>query len=217
MSLNLCLLAAGVSALMLGSTAALAGDPKPAPDPFAPPAATDHTEVATFGGGCFWCLEAIFQQLEGVVKVTSGFAGGLTPHPTYHEVCTGRTGHAEVIQIVYDPNRITYEQLLQAFWDAHDPTTLNRQGPDVGTNYRSIILYHNEAQRVAALKSKEQAGLEFSAPIVTQIVPLTHFWPAEQYHQDYYRNHANAPYCTYIIRPKLEKFLEKHAKRAAAQ
>jgi peptide-methionine (S)-S-oxide reductase len=179
------------------------------------PATTDkqtgQTEVATLGGGCFWCLEAIFKTVDGVVSVTSGYAGGHKPHPTYQEVCTGTTGHAEVVQIRFNPTVISYAGILRIFWDIHDPTTLNRQGNDVGTQYRSIILYQNDTQKKAAEASKAEAARRFPAPLVTQIVPLTAFYPAENYHQDYFALHSNAPYCQMVIRPKLDKFL-KHQK-----
>jgi len=170
-----------------------------------------QTEVATLGGGCFWCTEAIYQMLPGVKSVASGYAGGITENPTYKEVCSGDTGHAEVIQVEFDPKRISYEKILETFWEAHDPTTLNRQGNDVGTQYRSIILYSSEAQRIAAEKSKAQAQRRFSAPIVTEIVPLKKFYKAEGYHQDYYRSNPNQPYCRAVIRPKVEKFQHKLA------
>jgi peptide-methionine (S)-S-oxide reductase len=170
---------------------------------------TNHLEAATLGGGCFWCTEAIYQMLPGVKSVTSGYAGGTKENPTYQEVCTGRTGHAEVIQIQYDPKLVSYEKVLGTFWEAHDPTTVNRQGPDSGTQYRSIILYGSEAQRVAAEKSKAEAQKHFRQPIVTQIVPLTKFYPAEDYHQDYYRANPNQPYCRAVIQPKVEKFEKK--------
>src|SRR5436309_15784567 len=172
--LSLSLLLAGMS----GATA----QPKNMND------ATNKTEFATFGGGCFWCTEAIFQMLPGVKSVTSGFAGGTKENPTYKEVCTGTTGHAEVIQVGYDPKVVSYEKLLDTFWEAHDPTTLNRQGHDSGTQYRSIILYSNEAQKAAAEKSKAAAQKHLSKPIVTEISPLKKFYKAEEYHQDYYRN-----------------------------
>ena len=172
---------------------------------------TNKTELATFGGGCFWCLEACFQLVPGVKAVTSGYAGGTKDNPTYQEVCTGNTGHAEVVQIEYDPAVISYEQLLQKFWEVHDPTTLNRQGNDVGTQYRSIILCRNEAQKEAAEKSKAEAQKELSRPIVTQIAPLKKFWPAEAYHQNYFRNHPEQGYCQLVIRPKVDK-LEKKLK-----
>ncbi len=170
---------------------------------------TNHTETATLGGGCFWCTEAVFEMLPGVKSVTSGYAGGTTANPTYEQVCSGKTGHAEVIQIQYDPAVISSEKLLDTFWDAHDPTTLNRQGPDSGAQYRSIILYANEAQRIAAERSKAEAQKRFTDPIVTEIVPLTHFYKAEGYHQDYFRHNPNQPYCRAIIRPKVEKFEKK--------
>jgi peptide-methionine (S)-S-oxide reductase len=174
---------------------------------------TNHTEVATLGGGCFWCTEAIFQMLPGVKSVTSGYAGGTKENPTYKEVCRGDTGHAEVIQIEYDPKVVSYEKLLETFWETHDPTTLNRQGADSGTQYRSIILYSSEAQKVAAEKSKAEAQKHFSQPIATEIVPLTKFFKGEDYHQDYYRANPNQPYCRAVIRPKVEKF-EKKLKEA---
>lgn len=170
---------------------------------------TNHLEVATLGGGCFWCTEAIFQMLPGVKSVASGYAGGATANPTYKQVCSGDTGHAEVIQITYDPKVVSYEKVLETFWEAHDPTTLNRQGGDSGTQYRSIILYSSEAQKAAAEKSKAEAQKHFSRPIVTEIVALKHFYPAEDYHQDYYRSNPNQPYCRAIIRPKVEKFEKK--------
>jgi peptide-methionine (S)-S-oxide reductase len=171
--------------------------------------ATNSTEVATLGGGCFWCTEAIYQMLPGVKSVTSGYAGGQKENPTYKEVCTGTTGHAEVIQVEYDPKVITYEKILETFWDAHDPTTLNRQGNDTGTQYRSVIFYSNEAQHAAAERSKAEAQKHLPRPIVTQIVPLTKFYKAEGYHQEYYRNNPNQPYCRAVIQPKVEKFEKK--------
>src|ERR1700690_544175 len=168
----------------------------------------NKTELATFGGGCFWCMEAVFERLPGVKSVTSGFAGGHTANPTYEQVCTGSTGHAEVTQIEFDPAKISYEKLLDVFWQAHNPTTLNQQGADEGTQYRSVILYHDEAQKLAAEKSKADAQKNFKHPIVTEIVPFTKFYPAEGYHQAYYDNNSSAPYCQVVIAPKLEK-LEK--------
>ena len=175
----------------------------------ASPQAAPKLQVATFGGGCFWCAEAVFQRIPGVKSVASGFAGGVTAKPSYEEVCTGNTGHAEVIQIKFDPAVIPYEKLLEIFWEAHDPTSLNRQGNDVGTQYRSIILYSGDAQRVAAEKSKAEAARQFSSPIVTQIVPLKHFYPAEAYHQNYYNLHSNQGYCQFVIGPKLHKLIAK--------
>jgi peptide-methionine (S)-S-oxide reductase len=168
------------------------------------------TQQITFGGGCFWCLEAVFQRLVGVKSVASGYAGGNVPNPTYKQVCTGDTGHAEVVQIEFDPAQISFEKLLEVFWAAHDPTTLNRQGADFGTQYRSIILYANEEQKAAAEKSKQAAQAEFKSPIVTQIVPLKTFYKAEDYHQNYYNeNAAKNPYCSVVIQPKLQKLLHK--------
>jgi peptide-methionine (S)-S-oxide reductase len=170
--------------------------------------APQKLEVATIGGGCFWCAEAVFQRIPGVKSVVSGFAGGTTPNPTYEQVCTGATGHAEVVQIEFDPALITYDKLLEVFWEAHDPTTLNRQGNDAGTQYRSIILYSNEAQKSAAEKSKAEAARHFSSPITTQIVSLTKFYPAEKYHQNYYNEHRSRPYCQMVIGPKLRKLID---------
>lgn len=166
-----------------------------------------RTEVATIGGGCFWCVEAVYESIPGVISVTSGYAGGKTASPSYEEVCSGATGHAEVTQIVFDPDVIRFEDLLDVFWEAHDPTTLNRQGADAGTQYRSIILYHSEVQKAAAEKSKAAlaASGRYRNPIVTEIVPLTTFYKAEEYHQDYYRNNPKAPYCALVISPKLKK------------
>ncbi|KAA2239548.1 peptide-methionine (S)-S-oxide reductase MsrA [Chitinophaga agrisoli] len=165
-------------------------------------------EKATFGGGCFWCTEAQFQYLDGVTKVESGYAGGTVANPTYEEVCTGATGHAEVIQVTYDPAKVTYDELLEAFWQSHDPTQLNRQGNDVGTQYRSVIFYHNEDQHKKAeyYKDKLTKSGAFDKPIVTEISPLNNFYPAEDYHQNYYNQNGSQPYCYYVIKPKLEKF-----------
>jgi peptide-methionine (S)-S-oxide reductase len=170
---------------------------------------THKTETADFGGGCFWCMEAVFERLPGVISVTSGFAGGHTEDPTYREVCNETTGHAEVTEIEFDPARISYAKLLEVFWQAHDPTTLNRQGADEGTSYRSIILYRDKKQQLLAEKSKLEAQKDFSNPIVTEIVPLKKFYPAEDYHQAYYDNNSNQPYCQVVIAPKLEKLEQK--------
>jgi peptide-methionine (S)-S-oxide reductase len=167
---------------------------------------SNHIETATLGGGCFWCTEALYQMLPGVKSVASGYAGGTTKSPTYKEVCTGQTGHAEVVQIEFDPAVLSYEKLLETFWKIHDPTTLNQQGADKGTQYRSIILYSSEAQKIAAEKSKASAQQRFGKPIVTEIVPLQEFFKAEGYHQDYYRSNPNQPYCRMVIQPKVEKF-----------
>jgi peptide-methionine (S)-S-oxide reductase len=178
---------------------------------------TNKIEIADLGGGCFWCMEAVFERLPGVISVTSGFAGGHTPNPTYEQVCTETTGHAEVTQIEFDPAKISYASLLDVFWQAHDPTTLNRQGADVGTSYRSIILYRNEEQRLLAERSKAGAQKNFKHPIVTQIVPLTKFYPAENYHQGYYDNNAGAPYCQIVIAPKLQKLEKEKVIQTAPQ
>ena len=175
---------------------------------------TNPTEFVTFGGGCFWCMEAEFQRIPGVKSVTSGYAGGHTENPAYEQVCTGTTGHAEVTRIEFDPKIISYEKLLDYFWDAHDPTTLNRQGADEGTQYRSVILYSSEAQKARAEKSMAEARKKFKSPIVTEIVPLKKFYPAEGYHQNYYNQNSNAPYCRIVIRPKVEK-IEKELKQTA--
>jgi peptide-methionine (S)-S-oxide reductase len=169
---------------------------------------TGKTDTATFGAGCFWCIEAVFQDLEGVQKVTSGYSGGTIKNPSYKEVCTGRTGHAEVINIVFDPQKITYPDLLEVFWKTHDPTTLNRQGNDSGTQYRSVIFYHNEEQKQLAEKYKKEldASGAFDKPIVTEISPAAPFYKAEDYHQNYYNENGDQPYCTFVIQPKVEKF-----------
>jgi len=167
------------------------------------------TESATFGGGCFWCVEAVFQRVPGVIKSVSGYAGGFKDHPTYEEVCAHTTGHAEVIQVEYDPAKITYERVLEIFFEAHDPTTLNRQGADEGDQYRSIILYHDALQQQRAEAAKKKAQADWSDPIVTEIVPLKKFWPAEAYHQNYFNQNPNQGYCAYVIRPKVAKLQKK--------
>ncbi len=166
------------------------------------------TDTATFANGCFWCTEAVFQQLKGVLKVSSGYTGGQVENPTYKEVCTGTTGHAECIQIVFDPSQISFDELLEVFWQTHDPTTLNRQGNDEGTQYRSGVFYHSEEQKEKAMKYKEALDKSgaFDRPIVTEITAFSKFFIAENYHQDYYNQNGSQPYCTYVIRPKLEKF-----------
>lgn len=160
---------------------------------------------AVLGGGCFWCMEALFQKLSGVIAVQSGFAGGRTKNPSYEEVSCGDTGHAEVIEITYDSTKISYDQLLDFFWRAHDPTTLNQQGADIGPQYRSMILTTSLAQQQKAETSKKKAQAYFLSPIVTEILPLTHFYPAEKYHQKYFENNRLAPYCRAVIAPKLKK------------
>lgn len=166
------------------------------------------TETATFGSGCFWCTEAIFESLNGVHSAESGYMGGHTENPTYKEVCGGNTGHAEVVQIKYDPSLISFEELLEAFWSSHDPTTLNRQGNDVGTQYRSVIFFHNDDQKKSAISFKEDLNSKkvFPNPIVTEISPASKFYVAENYHQDYFNLNGHEPYCAFVIRPKLDKF-----------
>ncbi len=178
--------------------------------------AQGQTETAVLGGGCFWCLDAQFKLLPGVKNVTSGYAGGKTPNPTYEQVCTDTTGHAEVIQVEFDPTKVSYEDLLRNFFKAHDPTTLNRQGPDVGTQYRSIILYTSDAQKTAAEKIKAEVQSDWPKPIVTEIVPLTHFYAAEDYHQDYFSKNPTQGYCRLVVAPKVEKF-EKLLEKEKAQ
>lgn len=165
-----------------------------------------NTEIATFGAGCFWCVEAVFQELKGVIKVESGYMGGAIPNPTYREVCTGTTGHAEVTRITFDPAVISYNELLEVLWTTHDPTTLNRQGADAGTQYRSAIFYHSDEQKSKAEKSKKEVATTiWDSPIVTEIVPADTFYPAEEYHQDYYALNPNAGYCRAVISPKVAK------------
>jgi peptide-methionine (S)-S-oxide reductase len=168
-------------------------------------AGNEQLATATFGAGCFWCTEAVFERTPGVVSVVVGYMGGQTPNPTYKAVSSGRTGHAEVARITYDPGTIAYEALLDVFWKVHDPTTLNRQGADVGTQYRSVIFYHSEAQKAAAEQALRDRQTAYRDPIVTEIAPASTFYAAETYHQDYFKNNANAPYCRLIIAPKLKK------------
>lgn len=168
-------------------------------------------ETATFGGGCFWCVEAVFEGVEGVLSVVSGYEGGDQPQPTYEQVSSGRSGHAEVVRIEFDPHQVSYDRLLDLFWEAHDPTQVNRQGADVGTQYRSVIFYMTEDQRLQAEAAKAKLGAsgKYDKPIATQIVPSTGFYPAEPYHQDYFRNHPRAPYSMFVIQPKLKKLGRK--------
>jgi peptide-methionine (S)-S-oxide reductase len=164
-------------------------------------------ELATFGGGCFWCTEAIFKQIDGVIETEVGYAGGDVENPTYEQVCTGKTGHAEVCQIKFDPEKISYNELLEIFFKTHDPTTLNRQGADVGTQYRSVIFYHNETQKNLAIefiKKLEREGV-FSKPIVTQVEPLKNYYRAEEYHQNYFEKNPYSTYCIFVVAPKVEK------------
>ena len=170
-----------------------------------------NLETATFCAGCFWCIEAVFQDLQGVESVQSGYSNGKTENPTYKEVCSGTTGHAEVLEIKFDPAVITYEELLEILWYAHDPTTLNRQGADVGTQYRSGIYYHNEEQKIAAEKAKVAAQAMFEDPIVTEIEAAETFYPAEDYHTDYFKLHGEQPYCSAVIAPKVKKVKTKFA------
>ena len=188
-------LAAALGAVL---TVTLQADPEPM-----------KTETATLGGGCFWCVEAVYERLPGIISVVSGYAGGQTENPTYEEIGTGKTGHAEVVQIAYDPAKISYEKIIDLFWEAHDPTTLNRQGADTGPQYRSIILTENADQMRIANESKTRAQTKSKSPIVTEIVPLTKFYPAEDYHQDFYRENPMHPYNQAVIRPKLKKLDEK--------
>lgn len=170
----------------------------------------NNLDTAVFGGGCFWCVEAVFQRINGVVKVESGYSGGSVENPTYKEVCTGNTGHAEVVRITYNPDIISYTELLEVFFGTHDPTTLNRQGADVGTQYRSVIFYLNDNQKNIAIKFKEKLNEEniFGKPVVTEISPLEKFYIAENYHQNYYNNNKYQPYCSFIITPKIDKLIK---------
>lgn len=191
--------------LILGLTAALQAFSQTAPKPKNMNA---DLQIATFGSGCFWCTEAFFLKVNGVESVVSGYMGGKTKNPTYREVCTGLTDHAEVIQLKYDSKKISYEELLEIFWNTHDPTTLNRQGADEGTQYRSVVFYHNEAQKKLAEQYKAQLDKSgvFKNPIVTEITASAEFYPAEDYHQNYYAINPNQGYCQFVIRPKVEKF-----------
>ena len=170
-------------------------------------------EVATLGGGCFWCTEAIFDELKGVEKVESGYSGGNVPSPSYEDVCTGTTGHAESIQVTFDPKQITFKDILQIFFTTHDPTTLNRQGADVGTQYRSVVFYHDpEQEKIAKEVIKEtNTAKVWKKPIVTEVAPFKEFYKAEDYHQEYFKNNPNQPYCSFVVRPKVEKFREHFA------
>ncbi|MFT3991688.1 MAG: peptide-methionine (S)-S-oxide reductase MsrA [Luteolibacter sp.] len=180
-------------------------------EPAAMPEIPEGAEVATLGAGCFWCIEAAYRQLDGVYSATSGYMGGSVRNPTYEQICDGDTGHAEVVRVVFDPKKISYERVLAWFWDLHDPTTLNRQGNDVGTQYRSAIFYHSPEQRKVAMASKEAAAGHFKQTIVTEITAASEFYPAENYHQNYYaRNKSKNPYCRFVIEPKLEKLNLQH-------
>jgi len=173
------------------------------------------SEVATLAGGCFWCLEAVFREVDGVESVTSGYTGGTTLNPTYEQVCSNKTGHAEAVQLTFDPARISYREILEIFFSVHDPTTRNRQGPDTGTQYRSAIFYHNEQQKAIAeglIRELDESRL-WEKPIVTQIAPLDRFYPAEDYHQEYFSRHPEQAYCQMVISPKVNKFRKQWAKR----
>ncbi len=170
-------------------------------------------EVATIGGGCFWCLEAVFLELDGVEQVVSGYAGGKVDNPTYKQVCNGDTGHAEVVQIHYDPSKFNFDDLMDVFFHLHDPTTLNRQGNDVGTQYRSVVFYHSEDQKNRAEAAKVKAQAEYKDPIVTEITALPKFYPAEDYHQNYYANNPKQPYCSFVVGPKVAKVRSKYKDR----
>ena len=165
-------------------------------------------DTATFGAGCFWCVEAIFLEMKGVISVTSGYTGGTVKNPTYKEVCSGTTGHAEVTQIIYDPSQSSFKDMLEVFWQVHDPTTLNKQGADTGTQYRSAVFYHNERQKQEAEYFKKKLNDEnvYGKPVVTEITPLVEFYKAEEYHQNYYGQNEGQTYCVYVIKPKLDKF-----------
>ncbi len=167
------------------------------------------TESATFGGGCFWCMEAVFQRVPGVIRSVSGYSGGHTANPTYEDICAHGSGHAEVIQVEFDPAVISYEKVLEIFFESHDPTTLNRQGGDEGDQYRSVIFYHDEAQQKIAGRVKLAAQAQYGDPIVTEIVPLKKFWRAEDYHQDYFNQHPTQSYCAFVIKPKVSKLQKK--------
>jgi len=171
----------------------------------------NNTEIATVGGGCFWCIEAVYQRIEGVISVVPGYAGGQSKTTTYKEVCTGKTGHAEVAKIEFNKDIISYKQLLNIFWQAHDPTTLNRQGNDVGTQYRSVIYFHNEKQKMTAIKSKSEADKSgyWDDEIVTEIAEIYNYSDAEDYHDNYYDNNPNQPYCVFVIKPKLDKLVRE--------
>ncbi len=197
-------MAAVVTAVSLSFSQTKKSDPKPM---------SNELQLATFGAGCFWCTEAVFLNVKGVTKVVSGYEGGKVKNPSYREVCTGETGHAEVTQITFDPSKVTFEELLEVFWNTHDPTTLNKQGADEGTQYRSVVFYHNDEQKKTAEAYKKQldASHVYKNPIVTEISPASAFYPAEDYHQNYYALNPNQGYCQYVIRPKVEKFKKQFA------
>jgi peptide-methionine (S)-S-oxide reductase len=197
----------------VAASSAIASGTTNAPAPKAPAPNAPVLDTATFATGCFWCTEAKFKELKGVVSVTSGFTGGYTPNPSYRQVCTGTTGHAEACNIVFDPKQISFDELLQAFFTAHDPTQLNRQGNDVGTQYRSAIFYHDQAQKAKAEYYIKKINEEkaYPKPVVTQLAPFTVFYKAEDYHQDYFSRNGDVPYCKYVIQPELDKFRKAFA------
>jgi peptide-methionine (S)-S-oxide reductase len=200
--------------LLVAALAAIGGTETTMANDTADKGGTGETsETATFGGGCFWCVEAVMERLAGVSKVVSGYAGGDVPNPSYQQVCSGKTGHAEAVQVTFDPAVISYQELLTVFFGTHDPTTLNRQGADVGTQYRSVIFYHDAEQKAAAQRVIADLEREkvFAKPIVTQVVPFENFYPAEDYHQEYYERNSGQPYCQVVIAPKLEKLRDKYA------
>ncbi|BBL80156.1 peptide methionine sulfoxide reductase MsrA [Rubrobacter xylanophilus] len=178
----------------------------------------ERLETATLGGGCFWCVEAVFDELRGVERVEPGYSGGHVENPTYEQVCTGRTGHAEVVRVWFDPRQISYRELLEVFFAVHDPTTKDRQGPDVGPQYRSVIFYHDEEQRRTAEEviSELEARGVWERPIVTEVAPFTAFYPAEEYHRDYFRRNPGQPYCQVVIAPKVAKFRKEYLQRLKA-
>jgi peptide-methionine (S)-S-oxide reductase len=195
-----------VAAILAAFTVSFAQSKKPM---------NNELQTATFGAGCFWCTEAVFLNVKGVTKVVSGYEGGKVKNPSYREVCTGQTGHAEVTQITFDPSKVTFEELLEVFWNTHDPTTLNKQGADEGTQYRSVVFYHNDEQKQTAEAYKKQldASHVYKNPIVTEISAASTFYPAEDYHQNYYELNPNQGYCQYVIRPKVEKFRKQFASK----
>jgi peptide-methionine (S)-S-oxide reductase len=199
-------IAAVFAAFSLSFSQTKKSDPKPM---------NNELQTATFGAGCFWCTEAVFLNVKGVTKVVSGYEGGKVKNPSYREVCTGETGHAEVTEITYDPSKVSFEELLEVFWNTHDPTTLNRQGADEGTQYRSVVFYHNDEQKKTAEAYKKQleASHVYKNPIVTEITPASTFYAAEDYHQNYFELNPNQGYCQYVIRPKVQKFKKQFASK----
>jgi len=204
-----------LKATVLGLTTFTLQAANPVKEESAAASPSPKIESVVVGGGCFWCTEAVFLNVKGVTKVVSGYEGGKVKNPTYREVCTGETGHAEVTQITYDPSKVTFEELLEVFWNTHDPTTLNKQGADEGTQYRSVVFYHNDEQKkiAEAYKKQLEASHVYKNPIVTEITPASAFYAAEDYHQNYYELNPNQGYCQYVIRPKVEKFKKQFASK----